>query len=315
MGTRRAGRDVAPPPTGSATTSRVDGCCARAHPAKPFAGWNVRLVLWSVSVRALRGGMSSAVHQLSLEQPGGHRLQVVLRRYVRPELNAEEPDLAEREARALHLVERLEIPTPRLIAVDPTGSCAGLPALLMSRLPGKVDWWPTDIERWLGGLAEVVPKIHHAPLPPPGLLPPYAPYRQSSYQPPPWARWPRIWERAVELALGPAPALPAVLVQRDFHPGNVLWRRRQVSGVVDWQAASVGPAVVDIAHCRSNLLAFDRRVADRFTAIWIQESGADFHPWADVVTIVGFLDDLRSGWGSERHLLEDLLADAVAKLD
>jgi hypothetical protein len=73
--------------------------------------------------------------------------------------------------------------------------------------------------------------------------------------------------------------------------------------------------VVDVAHCRSNLLAFDRSVAERFTAIWSQQSGADYHPWADVVTIVGCLDDLRSGWGSERHLLEEVLADAVAQLD
>jgi hypothetical protein len=83
----------------------------------------------------------------------------------------------------------------------------------------------------------------------------------------------------------------------------VLWRRRQVSGVVD------------VAHCRSNLLAFDRSVADRFTAIWSKASGADFHPWADVVTIDGCLDDLRSSWGSERDLIEEVLADAVAQLD
>ena len=38
------------------------------------------------------------------------------------------------------------------------------------------------------------------------------------------------------------------------------------------------------------------------------------HPWGDVVTIVGFLDDLDDGWGSERLLVEDVLARAVAGL-
>jgi hypothetical protein len=174
--------------------------------------------------------------------------------------------------------------------------------------------WRAALRGWLRGLANLLPKIHDTALPPAGLLPTYAAYRQSSYQPPPWARWPRVWERAVALALGPAPDLPAVLVQRDFHPGNVLWRRGRLTGVVDWPAASVGPAVVDAAHCRANLLSFDLRVADRFTALWSQASGAAFHPWADVVTIVGFLDDLRSGWGSEKYLLE-VLADAVAQLE
>ncbi|MBO0692425.1 MAG: aminoglycoside phosphotransferase family protein [Acidimicrobiaceae bacterium] len=266
-----------------------------------------------VSVRTLRGGMSSAVHRLTLEA-SSPRFQVVLRRYVRHELNAEEPDLAAREARALRFVESVPLPTPRLIAVDPTGAEAGVPALLMTALPGKVDWWPTDLERWLRSLARVLPTIHGASPPPPGLLPAYAPYRQSNYRPPPWARWPQVWERAVELALGPAPDLPVGLVQRDFHPGNVLWRHHRISGVVDWQAASVGPAVVDVAHCRVNLLGFDRAVAERFTALWSEESGTEFHPWADIAAIVDFLDDLHSDWGSEKHLLEDVLADAVAEL-
>lgn len=33
-----------------------------------------------------------------------------------------------------------------------------------------------------------------------------------------------------------------------------------------------------------------------------------------MVTIIGFLDDLRDGWGSERLLVEDMLARAVAEL-
>ena len=267
-----------------------------------------------VSARALRGGMSSAVHLVTVELTGGHRHHVVLRRLVRPELNIEEPDLAEREARALRFVEQIEVPTPRLLAVDPAGVVAGVPALLMTRIPGRVDWWPTDMDRWLRRLADLLPKIHGAPVPTPRLIPAFAPYHQASYRPPPWARWPRVWERAVEIALGPAPDLPAVLVHRDFHPGNVLWRRGLVSGVVDWQAASVGPAVVDVAHCRANLLAFDRSVADRFTALWELESAATFHSWADVVNIVGCLDDLRSDWGSEKHLLEEVLADGVDQL-
>jgi hypothetical protein len=33
-----------------------------------------------------------------------------------------------------------------------------------------------------------------------------------------------------------------------------------------------------------------------------------------VVTIIGFLDDLRDDWGPERLLVEDMLASAVADL-
>jgi Phosphotransferase enzyme family len=94
----------------------------------------------------------------------------------------------------------------------------------------------------------------------------------------------------------------------------VLWRRGTVSGVVDWQAACTGSAVIDVAHCWVNLLTFGAGTAEQFTAWWQQAAGAAYHPWADVITIIGFLDDLREDWGSERLLVEDMLARAVAEL-
>jgi aminoglycoside phosphotransferase (APT) family kinase protein len=123
-----------------------------------------------------------------------------------------------------------------------------------------------------------------------------------------------VWERAAEISREPPPRLPQVLVHRDFHPGNVLWRRGAVSGVVDWQGACTGPAAADVAHCRVNLLGFGDGAAQRFTAMWQQAAGAAYHPWGDIVTIIGFLDDLREDWGPERHLVEDMLARAVAEL-
>ena len=315
------GREPAGP--GPAGRSPAHGFCddeetrrlLRSRPPRQALAWAAaRLGGPVVSARALRGGMSSAVHLLTVADGAGRRRRAVLRRYVRPELNAAEPDIAEREARALRAAGAADVPTPALLAVDPAGTEAGVPAVLMSRLPGRVDWWPSDTGRWVCRLAGVLPAIHGAPLPPAGLIGPFAPDLPASYQPPPWARYPRIWDRATAISRGPAPVLPQVLVHRDFHPGNVLWRRGMISGVVDWQAACTGPAVIDVAHCRVNLLAFGTGAAERFTAWWQHATGAAYHPWADVVTITGFLDDLRADWGSERLLVEDMLARAVAEL-
>jgi aminoglycoside phosphotransferase (APT) family kinase protein len=287
----------------------------RSRPPRQALAWAAaRLGGPVISARPLRGGMSSAVHLLTVQEGTGRRRQAVLRRYVRPELNAEEPDIAAREARALGVAGSVGVPTPALLAVDPAGTQAGVPAVLMSRLPGRVDWWPSDTGRWLRRLAGVLPAIHAAPLPPAGLIGLFAPDPPASYRPPPWARVPRIWERAAAISRGPAPDLPQVLVHRDFHPGNVLWRRGTVSGVIDWQAACTGPAVADVAHCRVNLLTFGAGTAEQFTALWQQAAEAAYHPWADVVTIIGFLDDLREDWGSERLLVEDMLACALAEL-
>ena len=69
-----------------------------------------------------------------------------------------------------------------------------------------------------------------------------------------------------------------------------------------------------MAHCRVNLLTMGAEVTERFTRMWEQVAGAEYHPWGDVVTIVGFLDDLRDDWGSERLLVEDMLTRAVTDL-
>jgi aminoglycoside phosphotransferase (APT) family kinase protein len=267
-----------------------------------------------ISARALRGGMSSAVHLLTTQNRAGQRQQAVLRRYVRPDLNAEDPGIAAREAAALRLAAPVAVPTPELLAVDPAGAEAGVPAVLMSRLPGRVDWWPADTSRWLRRLAELLPRIHDSPLPAAGALRRYTPEPQTSYQPPAWARYPKVWERAAEISQEPAPALPEVLVHRDYHPGNVLWRWGKVSGLVDWQGLCTGPAAADVAHCRVNLLTLGTSAAHQFTALWKQAASTTYHPWADVITIIGFLHDLRGDWGSERLLVEDMLARAVAEL-
>lgn len=49
------------------------------------------------------------------------------------------------EADALRILEDSPLPVPRLVAVDPTGELAGSPALLMTALPGRVDWSPRDL--------------------------------------------------------------------------------------------------------------------------------------------------------------------------
>jgi hypothetical protein len=60
--------------------------------------------------------------------------------------------------------------------------------------------------------------------------------------------------------------------------------------------------VADVGHCRVNLLTFGTDAVQQLTACWQQAAGATYHPWADVVTIIGCLDDLRDDWGSERLL-------------
>jgi len=89
-----------------------------------------------------------------------------------------------------------------------------------------------------------------------------------------------------------------------------------VSGVVDWPRASTGPPSADVGHCRANLFPYGAAAVARFTQAWEDLTGATYNPWADVVTIIGFLDGLREEAppAGERDLVEDALVQAVTAL-
>lgn len=126
----------------------------------------------------------------------------------------------------------------------------------MTRLPGRVVWDPRSVDRWLRRLAAVLPAVHDAAVGEDDSVGQYFNYEQLSYEPPRWATTPGVWERAVEVFHGPILEDDRAFIHRDYHPGNVLWNRADVAGVVDWQSACVGPPSVDIGHCRANFLLY-----------------------------------------------------------
>jgi aminoglycoside phosphotransferase (APT) family kinase protein len=245
-----------------------DHALLRADPPRQALAWcgNVTRVI------PLEGGTSSAVHQVELEDG----TQLVLRRYVRQDWLEEEPDIAIREATALQIATPL--PAPRLVKVDPDGSEAGAPAVLMTRLEGTHDWRP-DLEQ----LAALLPRIHA--LDPRGL-PAYAPYSLKSRTPPAWTSNPGVWRQAFALFDAPPPPHATTLIHRDFHPGNVLWQGGRPTGIVDWPNASAGAPHADVGHCRWNLADTQGiEAADAF----LRATGhaGDYHPYWDIVASLG----------------------------
>jgi aminoglycoside phosphotransferase (APT) family kinase protein len=69
-----------------------------------------------------------------------------------------------------------------------------------------------------------------------------------------------VWAAAIDVIREPAPPSRGRFLHRDFQPGNVLFdvppsgsKEARIVGVVDWAAASWGPADLDVAHCATNL--------------------------------------------------------------
>jgi aminoglycoside phosphotransferase (APT) family kinase protein len=216
----------------------------------------------------------------------------VVRVFDNQEWLSDEPDLARHEAVVLDKVHPSAVPSPAVIAFDETGvDCGGLPAIIMTFMPGQVVLQPPDLDAYLRQLAETLAAIHALPVDKfPWAYFPWGQLRGQSV--PEWTLVPEAWARAIAMAEGPEPAYQTVFLHRDYHPGNVLWQDGHISGVIDWPNACTGPAGVDLAHCRTNLVAlYGIDHADRFLAYYQQAAGPDFvyDPYWDVIGLVAEL--------------------------
>ena len=65
---------------------------------------------------------------------------------------------------------------------------------------------------------------------------------------------PGLWNAAFSVWLEGPPRFTPVFIHRDYHPGNLIWYRGRISGVVDWAHGCAGPAGLDLSTCWWNLL-------------------------------------------------------------
>jgi aminoglycoside phosphotransferase (APT) family kinase protein len=245
--------------------------------------------------------------------------RVVLRRWARPGWADEDPDFtAAREAAILDLLAPTPVPAPTLVAADPGAAACDVPALLLTLLPGGPPDLNADPGRLVERLAAALPPIHAVAVPGRTVPAYHRFYEPGRLVPPGWSARPELWARAFEVAAGPPPAGPPRFIHRDYHPGNTLWERGRLTGVVDWIGGSWGPPSVDLGHMRVNLASdLGLEVADRFLAAHRALTGFDHHPWWDVACAVDLVPELASpGPPPEPWLerLEDLVAAALSRL-
>ena len=241
-----------------------------------------------VATRLLTGGLTSLVHELTVERMG-RRSRYVLRTW--PADNVHKDWIVRTvaaEAAVLSALERSDVPAPKLIAstVDDT---AGGPALLMTRVPGRLILMPRDREHWLRQMAQTLARIHE-------LEPTGAGFESwldaGSLTPPADASRPDIWREAFALVAGQPKSIRTCFIHRDYQHFNLLWSRERLTGVVDWSGACVGPPGVDVGHCRLNLtLLFSAEIAECFREFYEAESGRAVDPYWDLYALLSYGPD------------------------
>lgn len=268
-------------------------------------------------VRPLAGGVSHRNHALLVESRSGNVHRLVLRRW-RPDAGPEFPP--EREVAALLLLAGCTaLPTPSLVAADPSGAYCDAPALLITRLIGHPPRpAPADLPEYLIQLAAALLSVHA--LKGAATMPPYIPDNPLRVRlPPEHALRPHLWEQAFGVAAGSAPDAAPHFIHRDYHPDNTLWSYGRLTGVVDWDRASYGPIAIDVAHMRWNLhLRYGVAVADRFLAAVDQVRGGYEHdPYWDVRCVLDLLPEEGGRTLAEAQvpLLESYLEGLLAQLE
>jgi hypothetical protein len=289
-----------------------------AAPPDRAVDWVVRCLggRRAVSVRALPGGVSHANHLIRVE--GGRPPEAVLRRWVGPELLEEDPECSPAQEMATYrLLARHGLPAPAVLGGDPAPSYCDVPALLLTRAPGRRTTRPADIRGFVAGLAAPLAAIHAVDADEARrTVPPYRRfYAPDQLVVPDWTPRPDVWRRANEIAaIVPAASTP-VFIHRDYHPGNTLWLGGALTAVVDWTSAGFGPREVDLAHMRVNLaLSFSIDAADAFLAAYLARfPGTSYDPRWDVFEATDCVPEWPAGsWPMAGLLrLETLVARAL----
>ena len=237
-----------------------------------------------VSSRRLTGGITAAVHRLTVEHvPSGRRQSVVLRQY-------EQCDAVPRETSMLRQAADAGLPAPRPLAASPAGTEAGgYPSVLLEYLPGRVDLSPADPSRWLHQMADSAARIHDAAV---AAAPPFdICLDPERFTVPSASSRPELWRTLAQVLSAPESTRDVRFIHGDFQHFNMLWSRGRLTGVVDWGSAASGPPDIDAGHCRLNLaVLFGADWAERFRLAYEARAGRRVDPWWDLFAIASYHD-------------------------
>lgn len=250
------------------------------------------------SVKRLSGSTSSILYEVTTG-----RSEIILRQVDNAKWLAEEPDFIQHEVASLHKASTSGLPAPSFIVFDETGEASGLPSIVMTKVEGQVELLPSNFMKWTDELARILAAIHRIEA---NDFPwEYASYRhRDAVEIPIWSNKSSIWQVAFERLHAEIPAFHETFIHRDFHPANVLWLGDEVSGVVDWPNACLGPAGIDVGHCRVNLaLLHGIEVANLFLVAYEKyaDSSFTYDSYWDIVSAFDFLDGpptVYSGWAA-----------------
>ncbi|MBX3097157.1 MAG: phosphotransferase [Fimbriimonadaceae bacterium] len=263
------------------------------------------------TIEPLSGGMSCEMFLVTLDN--GRRLTA---RFPSPYVRSILDDPADYEARTLAAIHVAGVPVPEVIGF---GKANEGRFLLLEYVEGICTAKFANPETAVDEMAGMLAAIHSVPLDAnlSHLLPTNREFRPRD-ELNETIREPEIV--AALQAMGEPQWDHEVLRHGDFWPGNLLWDRDEIVGVIDWENALRGPAIADLAISRLDVawvLGFD--AMQLFTQAYIARRPLDLTwlPYWDLRAALRPMSNLEEWAGpygtlnrpdiSEIHLREGLL--------
>jgi len=270
----------------------------------------------------LTGGVSADVYSVTAKSCTAEELRVVVR-VLSSEPGSGHP--AEIEFALLSDLRERGLKVPKPLLVDVSGDCFDRPYLMLEYVPGKIDF---ELENGVSNarkMARELAAFHAAGKPNRDLgLPHVCDLFKDALSEIPDTDEPA---KKVRAALGPVWPLPdrnpMTLLHGDYWTGNVLWQDGEIAAVIDWEDASLGDPVADVAIARLEQ-AFNAgfEAMEAFTIEYRSRSDID---WADLAfwDLVATVRPLRylSDWGLDdadeaemRSVLSEFIDQTVGRI-
>ena len=230
-----------------------------------------------LSLTPAAAAFTNSVHVLRCVSPAGNEVRLVVKRMT----DDPDPERAAADFHGLRIARKHGVPAPEPLYLDRTGELLGIPGIVSGFIEGEQVSYPDDVRSWAVEIARALLRVHDAR--------PSAEERRHIYEGR-WMglyflrdSWPEtmaghpltdaIFGAVLELRAGLRRVRP-VFLHMDYWPGNILWHRGRISGLVDWDAASYGDPALDVGYFRMNMyLRGIKEAADIFLDYYESESG------------------------------------------
>lgn len=229
----------------------------------------------------LTGGVSASVTALEIERQDGSTQKLLLRRHGAADLS-QNPHIAADEFRLLGALYATGRAVPAPIYLDESNELFPTPYLVIEYVEGETpapEHYPPDLAIQL---SNQLASIHAVNLATNDLS--FLPRIEESVSKRLRERPARLdallSEGRVRVALEASWPLQqrnaSTLLHGDYWPGNTLWRDGELVAIIDWEDATLGDPLSDLANARLELLwAFGEQAMRDFTVAYIERTGVD----------------------------------------